>query len=181
MSDLHVMIDCETLSVAPNAAIRSIGLAKLQNGCVGDPLELLIDLRSLDTSKYDVSFDTVLWWLQQPDEARQAFVAIGSEQVSAAVAARMVSNYIPPDALVWSNGADADLVWVKHLIATEYNREPPWTFRNQRCFRTLRAYAPKMIEDAMKGVSGGTKHSALDDALWQIEYLGMCLEHWRSE
>ena len=76
---------------------------------------------------------------------------------------------------VVGNGALADLLWVRQIVEklneVDYGGEEglwktPWTYRDEMCFRTFKALFPTVYVEFE-----GTKHDALDDAVWQSLYM----------
>lgn len=66
---------------------------------------------------------------------------------------------------IWGNGADFDNV----ILASVYKRigmEQPWLYRNNRCYRTLKALHPEIPIERV-----GTHHNAVDDAESQARHL----------
>ena len=77
----------------------------------------------------------------------------------------MVGRGTRDDLRVWSNGAGFDNV----VLSSAFRRigmEQPWPFRNDRCYRTMKAQHPEV---KMQRV--GTHHNAVDDAESQARHL----------
>jgi len=167
---VDVMVDLETLSTRPDAAIISIGACWFEpvTGLVGSPIHILIDLADSIRSGGHVDGDIVHWWLQQSYQARQAITEGCKSTMDDALYA--LSEYLrsvaPLDkVLVWGNGADFDL----SILASAYARADiylPWRYYNGRCLRTLRKLHPDV--DAPK--FEGTPHNAADDARHQAQH-----------
>ena len=68
---------------------------------------------------------------------------------------------------VWGNGADFDNATIIHLAAQNGWR-PPWSYRTNRCFRTIRNI--KGVDELDVNFKG-VEHNALDDARYQAERL----------
>lgn len=156
----NLMLDLETFSTRPNAAIRSIG------ACVFDHEGVLakfyVNIRDVVG---DVDPNTVEWWASQPKEARDA-LEIDTKWLDDALAD--FTLWLPEPAnqcLIWGNGADFDNV----ILASAFDaraRALPWKFYNNRCYRTVKNLFPIAKMDRK-----GTKHNALDDAISQAEHL----------
>jgi len=105
----------------------------------------------------------VRWWAEQSEDARAIFnhpEAKPLPQVLAEFAA-----WLPKDSRIWGNGAGFD----QPILAAAYRAVGiplPWEFRNERCYRTLKALAPDV-----KIRRTGTHHNALDDAVSQADHL----------
>lgn len=154
------MVDLETLGLAPDSIIVSIGAVVFdERGIQGEGswnLHLVQPDRHLDVG-------TVKWWMQQSDEARKVFSR--TDAVALSYALEEFSKEFDKDTRIWCNGANFDEV----LLANAYrqmNRGAPWAYKNVRCFRTVRAMYPDVkIEES------GVKHNALADATWQANLL----------
>lgn len=164
---VDVMVDLETLSTRPDAAIISIGACWFNADTqeVGRPWHTRIDMADSIRSGGHVDGDTVRWWLRQSDAARASITEGCSNLVDDALQGfAMYLRGIAPysEVRVWGNGADFDLP----ILASAYARaslEQPWRYFNGRCLRTLRNLHP----DVEVPVFEGTEHNAADDAQHQ--------------
>lgn len=70
-----VMLDLETMGNGPRAAIVAIGAVEfdLDTGAVGERFYTPVDLATSVSLGGEMDASTVLWWMQQSDEARAAF------------------------------------------------------------------------------------------------------------
>ena len=167
---VHVMIDIETMSTRPDAALLAIGAVTftVDNGV--DPAsarEWLVDLGDSVTHGGRMDPDTVLWWTQQSERARRALVATRQlrEQAALEGLAWMISS-LPAKPSIWANGSDFDLIILRSALHRHGMRDL-WAYWQQRDLRTLRKLmthvpAPVRAED--------DKHSALRDAVHQAEH-----------
>jgi hypothetical protein len=166
---LDVMLDLETMSTDPNAAIIAIGAVEFDIATqeIGERFYAVIDLASSVKSGGLIDASTVLWWMKRSDEARAEF-ANGGESIE--VTLRNFSAWIGArgrreDVRVWGNGAAFDNV----VLATAYRRseiQQPWLVWNDRCYRTV-----KGLNRAVKMQRMGTHHNAVDDAESQARHL----------
>lgn len=158
------MIDLETLSTEPNAAILSLGAVTFD-----------IDTRTLGPTFYrtiedkngHVSTDTVLWWLSQSKEARSVFsekrIPLGQALVE--FDDWLATQYNPTEVKLWGNGSDFDNI----ILASAYKRcalRQPWRYHHNCCYRTIRNLFPDVPIERE-----GTYHNALDDAVTQAKHL----------
>ena len=177
----NIMLDLETMGSGSNAAIVSIG-AVLFDPLTGETGANFYQVVSLNSSAYYGELDagTVVWWMQQDDDARAVFK--DKDKVSLRVALERFSQWIEdncdknekdkPDAFVWGNGATFDNV----ILGNAYKAvrlHQPWFFANDRDVRTivdlgrqLRGIDPKKDLELQ-----GTAHNALDDAIFQVRYV----------
>lgn len=171
-----ISLDIETMSTAPNAAIASIGACRfdLHGDGIGDWINdtFHVHVSLPNCQRYGTAFDasTVLWWLAQGDEARQAMIAGQQDAAPLVTALEALADFIgatqttsdEDTQAIWANGASFDLP----ILANAYRcvgMPLPWKYWQERDLRTLKALFPEC------GISriGGIPHSALDDAVFQ--------------
>lgn len=175
----NVMIDLETVGTRPGSAIVSIGAVLFGSQGVFACFYRVISMRSSRAAGLSVDDDTLEWWKNQSPAARD--VLKQSNSVLSAPVARALAELSETigGRLVWSNGADFDLP----ILAEAYWRcglgGPPWSHKNTRCYRTIRALRPE-IEFHQIGKLGGA-HNALDDAASQAEHAVQLLAALQSE
>jgi hypothetical protein len=159
---MHCMLDLETMSTDPNAAIISIGAVLFDLAGIHYRFYHMIDLQSSTRSGGVVDPSTILWWLKQGDEAR---LPLGNPSTDLQQALDEFRFHISDDMPLWGNGSDFDNV----ILANSYKRlgmTPPWTHRQNRCFRTMKALYPNL-----KYVQPAIAHNALADAEAQALHL----------
>lgn len=170
-----VMIDVETLDTRPSTVILSIGAILFdieQPAVFGDSIHLHIDIDSCLNAGCTVSGSTLLWWLSQNDDARNALVQ--AQRIPLNTALLRLAAFIPEDARVWGNGSAFDNV----IVASAYNRMGiplPWKYWNDMCYRTIKALNPQVPKPAFEGV----KHDALADAKNQARHLQLIYDQVR--
>lgn len=186
---MHIMLDFETLSLKDNAVLLALGACAFDpvTGDIKDTFYAAIDPRTQPTR--DISASTVLWWMEQSGEARNALVKStkAADTLEAntteegpeldelyATAAHSIHNvarmflawYEQQSDVegVWSNGA-VDHGWLTSMMdyAGLKNPVPYWL---QRDFRTLKALNP-----TVKHTFAGVAHNALDDAINQAAHM----------
>lgn len=172
MTVAHVMLNLETFGIRPDAMIASIGAVKFNPNAVGEINDRFYVLIDPETSSGSISMSTIRWWMV-PDRstAREQLLADGAVDMVNALDgfAAWLGGDSPP---VWGNGAAFDNV----VLASAYRRariDRPWSHKQDRCYRTLRALAP----GAPTPLNAGIAHNALDAALWQATSLQMIVEH----
>jgi exodeoxyribonuclease VIII len=156
----NVMVDLETLGNGSLAAIISIGAIEFdaKTGKLGRAFYTTVDAQSSVDAGLEIDASTVMWWMKQSVEAKAAFKD-GGEPLKAALEA--FANWYPKDALFWGNGATFDNV----ILSNAYRLtgiKRPWSYKADRCYRTLRNLYPKVTQDSV-----GIAHNALDDATYQ--------------
>jgi hypothetical protein len=166
---LDIMLDLETLSSAPNAAIIAIG-ATTFNTTEHRSFYCVVDAKNSQALGGHVSADTALWWMRQSDEARDAVSK--APTMFLADALQRFLEFCEPcgDVRVWGNGADFDNV----VLRQAYERLgmlAPWSHRGNRCYRTLKNLRPDIAFEPF-----GVAHNALDDAIAQAMHAERILQ-----
>lgn len=168
-----VMLDLETLSVEPHAAVISIGAIMFDlNGTeLGEPFFRAIKMESVedqvDRAKRHISPLTVAWWMDQTGVAQRASFANADADWTPKVLEDF-SKYLARNGspAVWGNGASFDNVILANLYKA-MNCIIPWHFTMDRCYRTMKnmGYGPAAPKRE------GTHHNPLDDARTQAIHL----------
>lgn len=160
------MVDLETMGNGANSPIVSIGAASFNRNGVLSMFYRNVDLRSSVASGAHMDPDTVMWWMEQGDAARAALTQTRGVSLNDALIS--FSSWVQSQGVLngmWGNGDDFDNV----ILAQSYQRceiRAPWSYRHNRCFRTVKALYPKIeVPDV------GVGHKADDDAKWQALYL----------
>jgi len=163
---MHIMIDLETMGTRPDAPIVAIGAVAFDANGITREFYANVDLGSAVNSGAKIDANTVMWWMQQDDDARAALV--GKEDQYSLVGALVEFSkwmYIDRTAGVWGNGATFDNV----ILREAYLRAAvpcPWPFWDDKCYRTVKGIYPDVPLDR-----SGTHHNALHDARTQAEHL----------
>jgi exodeoxyribonuclease VIII len=169
------MLDLETMGKGPNAAIIAIGAVEFgiwQPGAgdlfmplIGSRFYEVVDLESSMADGGVCDASTILWWMQQSDEARAAFKRPGQKLFGVLGRFKNWLNDIDKDLRIWGNGADFDNV----ILASAYQRlgrPVPWGYQSSRCYRTVRKLYPEIVAQGI-----GVAHNALHDAEYQAMHL----------
>lgn len=170
---LHLMLDLETLNNKPDSLIVEIGVVAFNPRTRQVVSEFQVYVND-PHSRGSVSADTVMWWLGQSQEARDALVSgfkQGATEEAAAYKLRHWVHELQPDpklVRVWGNGASFDLPVLESLL-TRVGTGTPWRYSGHRCFRTLKALAG----DPEVPRSGD--HIGLADAQYQVEKTFACM------
>jgi hypothetical protein len=181
-SKLNVMLDLETMSTANNAAIVSIGACLFSSNEKANIYNFrntfyrVIDLQSCVDAGLVIDASTVIWWLQQAQEAREAITEIAHplklsivlQDFSHWVMQNLESRFNSVDAVnvcMWGNGTMFDNVILNSAYAA-VGMLPPWTRKGDYCYRTIKNKFPDYPIEQL-----GTLHNAKDDAVSQAEHL----------
>lgn len=164
---MNIMVDLETMGTQHNAAIVSIGAVVFdKDKGLGEEFYTAVALQSCARYGLTVTPNTIMWWLKQGQEARDAITADTAVDIKAALEAftEFARRQGEEGAVIWGNGATFDNVILRS--AYEQTQLPaPWKFWNDRCYRTLKGLYPEVkLPDR-----GGVHHNALDDAKYQAE------------
>ena len=172
-----VMIDVETLDTRPSAVLLSIGAVRFD---INTPriydsktFHVHIDIDSCLEVGRTVSGNTVLWWMDQVDAARNRMTS--DKRVPLRVALLQLRTFITDEDRVWGNGAGFDNV-ILHDAYRSVNVDPPWRYWNDMCYRTVK----NLHRDVPKPAFSDVKHDALADALHQAVHLQMIYQKIRQ-
>lgn len=158
---MDVMVDLETLSTRSNAVILSIGAYEfdLKTGELGRKFYVLVDPQSCVDKGMVIDVSTIMWWMEQNDEARAEFK---KQRYPIEDCLAAFSEWYKKGAQLWGNGATFDNVILKNAYLACGMKEP-WLYSADRCYRTLKAKYPNIEADAFVGA----RHNALADAKYQ--------------
>lgn len=156
---MDIMIDIETLSLAPNATILSIGAVEFDAMCTGH--EFYVELDPKQNRHLDP--ETCLWWAQQS----AAFLDKRKATLDAALG--QLDDFLVPygdagDLRVWANSPIFDLAILRDAYS-HYSFGCPWKFFQERDVRTAKAFVHKSDYPEFVGMP----HNALDDAKYQVK------------
>jgi hypothetical protein len=176
MTDFHLMIDLETLSLKPNTIVLSAGLVRFPTTGVYSSVDEFKAMCQMIYFEFDIAkqeeqgrifeMGTMLWWMQQ---TQAHFPIKGTASVldlKLALSALWAQNTADKICqAVWSHGVDFDIAivenWLNHIV--------PWTYRERMDTRTL--YKLFGVTSAMLA----NNHHALADAVNQAWYVFRCL------
>lgn len=171
----HLMIDLETFSMAPNAAVWELGYA---HNFEGDPQNLNSDAfffqsELFNAEGFDVNPTTVDWVtancpsFNHYDRWLHDIAAAGAGERCDAMRfdLSLVADLMEEADHVWCKGADFDFPIIKNLYYQAGIRLPRMLYRKQRCFRTLWA----LCNEGTYKVDPTLAHGAENDAFFQLQ------------
>lgn len=163
----NVMIDLETMSIEPTAAILSIGAVSfdIEERAVTGKFYQNVTLSSCVLLGLHRSQSTLEWWSK--DENKTARDQLTKDAIDIKDALVRFIAWCGDDVIPWSNGAVFDIPIIKHAMHSCTLREP-WKFYNESCYRTLKRLYPQVLPPSRSGL---IKHNALDDAIFQATHL----------
>ncbi len=159
----HVMVDLETLGTSSNAVIISLGAARFSVDGVSSTFYRRVDAQSCVDHGLVADVSTVMWWMQQGEDARAAFKQKGD---TLPAVLQDFGLWVPKDACLWGNGATFDNVILSNAYKA-VGQKTPWPYWGDRCYRTVKALYKHIEADPFTGV----KHNAVDDAVHQARHL----------
>lgn len=175
MSNTHVMIDLETLGTDINSVIVAIGAVKfdIKTGEIIDEFYSPVDPVSCQEVGMGIDANTVMWWLH-PDrnKAREALLAEEYRNDIFNALTDFNNWYVlgheagDPLCPVWGNGCMFDNA-IMEFAYKRVNQECPWTFRENRDYRTIKQILGSKYLEPEKVLH----HHALEDAKWQAQHL----------
>jgi hypothetical protein len=172
------MIDVETLGTRPGSTILSIGAVPFHAG--GYPLfeegfYFVVNRQSCAAAGLREDPRTVAWWEGQDEAAARVVHEASSGGAPIADALRELVRWFRahgPIEGVWANGAAFDLpILDEAFIRCGYGGSP-WSHKQQRCYRTLRALYPSIPAEPQPKL---VAHNALDDAIFQARHAAAIL------
>ena len=135
------MIDLETLSTEGDASIVQIGAVAFGDGTGDEDWTGMAFSRNVMAYDWDnIDGPTVLWWMNQAPEVRKhvleqsVAVPLGTAINDLCVHIRNNSGGLP---VLWAGPTTFDMVILKNA-AKRVGYVWPFSFRDERCFSTLR-------------------------------------------
>lgn len=158
---VNVMLDIETMSQQKNAAIVSIGAVKFNEHEILDKFYVNVDPLSCKEVGLHFQKETIEWWKKQDKAVRDA-LKVDPRPIGEALD-RFSEWFGPKSIETWGNGATFDCVIVENAFKV-LNKQVPWKYYDERCFRTLCA----IFKVHHSSTRVGNLHNALDDAISQV-------------
>lgn len=166
-SKIVAMLDCETLSLARNAAVIDIGLVVMHPGGINSSYRWLIDPESYQgNNKFHVDQETVNFHNRQNTGLIETATMRGK---SWEVAAEDLFGTLTPlvyyhELHVWAKGKDFDGPVIEHFLKRA-GYPVPWRHTNLHCLRDLAQLFPEVRARQLGD------HTALKDAEAQACHL----------
>lgn len=169
----EVMIDLETLGTENDSVILSIGAVKfdIEPFTVLDTFHVGLNLEEQEKVGRKIYASTVKWWLDQSKEAQKSLLVTLNDPWHPSEALDSLRVFCGAANGVWGNGSMFDNALIVSL-SNSFGLKSPWSYKLDRCYRTLKSLYPSIEGPERKGVH----HNALDDAMWQAEHLSRILE-----
>ena len=174
-SQLNLMLDLETASTRPDAAILSIAIVPFNLDTAEPAPEVdkyyeVVNLNSCFIEGDHFDRDTQEWWMRQDAKSKLEILSRQGGNI------RMVINnayiylaYLAEqyELVVWSQGIDFDFPILEHAIKKYVEpKEMPYQYWNKRDVRTILKWCDVDYRNIERT---GTAHNALDDCRTQIK------------
>jgi len=170
----HIMVDLETFGTDNDSVICSIGAVEfdINTGKTGREFYEKIDIQSCLDAGMKVKGSTLMWWLQQSENARkELYSAKTITLISALSRFTDFINDVGIHSQIWGNSNRFDLGILQNAYKSA-GLDIPWDFRKERDVRTLVSFRPEIQKNS---VFEGTAHNAIADCKHQIKY---CSQIW---
>lgn len=178
----HVMIDLETLSLQPNAAIIEIAAKEFnpvkEIEVPNNTFHEFVDSTSCAMHGMDFDKATIEWWSQQELPLKKHFDTFISDY-PIGYALNELTDYLHAtapdgDMMLWSQGADFDIAILRSAYRNVLGKELPVKYRNVRDARTYFLELVKVLQPEAKNPYElvkieGSKHTAEGDVDWSIK------------
>lgn len=176
---MDIMIDLETLGTTSGCPIVSIG-AVVFDRKTGQLSDWFYSSVGFEKAREwgQVSQSTVDWWNKQSEKARASTDAATCDNVKQM--ARDFYNWFQPlskYAHVWGNGSSFDISILETFLIGQGITEPPWKFYLIRDCRTVEDLSTVSKKQFPRQ---GTHHNALDDAVYQAQYISAMIQQITS-
>ena len=159
---MDLMIDIETLGTSREALVLQIGWCTFDTSTHQIADKTRLNLYGTEQAHRKIDFATAKWWMEQDRViANEVFNKPDTTLEDAKDQLKQIARISEG---VWANPPGFDLAILQSLFG-----ESPWSYRKERCFRTVRnLHDPN---GKMKPPVNLAKHDALADAVWQASYL----------
>lgn len=174
----NIEIDIETLGTSPGCVVLSIGAVEFDDDKLGKEFEINICPESSCIHGLTIEPRTVLWWLEQNEQARLSLIQRKTVQLDQALLA-LHKAFDWKNKKVWCNGANFDFPILEAAMKA-VGVPTPWLYYNTMDFRTLKNLLPRTTYNELK-VEPTVAHNALADAKAQALTTINILKHLRGE
>jgi hypothetical protein len=168
-SSAHIalMIDIETLSLAPDAFVTQVGLA-VGNIYTHEIIETRCWwLGEAGQAGRRKDTDTIIWWMNQAPEVRASVFDMSAPRIDPRDLFDEFKTYVEafPEATVWGSPAMFDMA----ILTSLWQGRKPWKYNHERDMMTLYKYLDP--NKTLQPEPNLAAHDAASDAVWQLKYL----------
>ena len=169
----NITFDLETLGVTYNAPIVQIGAVKFKDsGEIIDTFLRTIDIPSLHPYNFQCDDSTVEFWASQPQETFDSVFNLADEHlVPIEIALQDFMDWVkePLKFYYWSHATFDPPILANSMSKVKVQGYLP--FKYHRDIRTL-----THLSGGVDIERHGFHHNALDDSIYQAEYISKCLQ-----
>jgi len=168
----NVMIDTETLSLCPDAAIVDVGAVYRDASGLACMFECSVSPRqySVQHREFHIDPKTIAWHKQNNRANLDEYFR--SEETPQSMAGKLVDFLEQAkeggqyELKIWCCGTDFDIPKLEHLLSPSRGvHKLPWKYSNVADYRTLRDLFPAAMRKVPRNEN---KHGALSDAVHQF-------------
>ncbi len=159
---IETMIDIETLGTGPRSIVLSIGAVNFSDqGPLDQGIFLPLDIDQQIAMGCDGTQSTLLWWMEQSEEARRK--SFCKDRLHLPDAYGHLKRYVADVQQFWAKGPQFDMVTLENVFK---GAPPLWKYNTVRDMRTLQSecgldgWAPPRWE--------GVAHDPCSDCMFQI-------------
>ena len=160
-----VMLDFEALGKGPGKCVCQVGAIYFDNitGELGNQFNANIDPESHEFYGGKLDANTVLWWLKQSEQARNA---VFSDPKNIVTVFEGLNQFLAPAKRIWSH-ATFDFVTLLETMK-QLSIKPAFSSKSSMDLRTLVYLGGRgtTVDAAREGIH----HDALDDCKHQVKY-----------
>lgn len=164
----HICIDIETMGHKYGSAIVAIGAVQfdLKSGEVGKQYYSSIELESCINAGLTMDVSTVMWWLNQSEDARKSLQIMPEPlEIVLLEFTKWMEGVNSTECQIWANSPSFDLNLLECAFS-KFGMKTPWFYWQERDCRTLVAFNPQL----KKSIINDLPHDAISDCLYQIKY-----------
>ena len=195
---INVVLDLETVSTQPNAGIVQIGatIPKFDWDYLPTDFPTTFTrtiryedvIKGVEQGSIHMDDDTMKWWGSQDSKIKHEVFSGQTSYLDAMLEFRdwmvMITQASEgKQVAVWGNDVGFDNVILSHSLDL-HGVHKVWSYKNNRCFRTLRALFPltDLQESKVKANTFALrKHIALDDSLYEAEIMKAIVTAYSGE
>lgn len=182
IEDIHLMVDIETMGIAPGSAVLAIGAVSFDpysNEFPGDTFYQKTTLKSALMDGFKVDGSVIEFWLKQSDAAKNELFNNNISDFLSCYGLISQFNIFckglkeTGNLFIWCNGLSFDLPLIEAAFF-KYDLPFPWKYNAGRDCRTLYALA-KFDSKKFPREKRLIEHHALYDAMHQVKLVRVAI------
>lgn len=160
----RISVDTETLGTTTKSVPLQISAVDVDNP--SSFFNAYVDWADLTKEGFRVNGSTLRFWMKQPEEIRTKVFA---GTVALPEILKGLAEFCKDATEVWMNSPSFDSEKILIPAYNHFKLPVPWSFRDERDFRTLKALGFAYFDMPYQYPAGA--HDALTDATAQAEYI----------